>query len=41
MAKRKTYTKKELEKILEDHKHWWNEDCAGWEDREDGMDEAD
>ncbi len=21
---------KSLEKILEEHKHWWNEDCEGW-----------
>ena len=21
----------ELNKILENHKHWWNEDCEGWE----------
>ena len=24
-------TQEELNKILEDHKHWWNEDCEGWE----------
>ena len=22
----------ELQTILENHKHWWNEDCEGWED---------
>ena len=24
-------TQKELNKILENHKHWLNEDCEGWE----------
>ena len=24
-------TQKELNKILENHKHWLNEDCDGWE----------
>ena len=24
-------TQEELNKILENHKHWWNEDCDGWE----------
>lgn len=24
-------TQKELYKIIEQHKHWWNEDCEGWE----------
>ena len=26
----KTYTTEELNKILEDHKHWLREDCEGW-----------
>ena len=25
-------TQEELSKILENHKHWLNEDCEGWED---------
>ena len=24
-------TQEELNKIVEQHKHWWNEDCEGWE----------
>lgn len=24
-------TQKELNRILENHKHWLNEDCDGWE----------
>ena len=24
-------TPEELKTILENHKHWWNEDCEGWE----------
>ena len=24
-------TQEELDKIIEQHKHWWNEDCEGWE----------
>ena len=24
-------TQQELDKIVEQHKHWWNEDCEGWE----------
>ena len=24
-------TQEELNKILENHKHWLNEDCEGWE----------
>ena len=27
----KTYTPEELKTIIENHKHWWNEDCEGWE----------
>ena len=23
-------TQEELDKIVEQHKHWWNEDCEGW-----------
>ena len=26
----RTFTKEELDKILENHKHWLNEDCEGW-----------
>ena len=25
-------TREELNKVLENHKHWWDEDCEGWED---------
>ena len=25
-------TQKELKVILENHKHWLNEDCEGWQD---------
>ena len=28
----KTYTTEELKTIIENHKHWLNEDCEGWED---------
>ena len=28
----KTYTIKELNKILENHGHWLREDCVGWEE---------
>ena len=24
-------TQKELEKIIEQHQHWLNKDCEGWE----------
>ena len=24
-------TQEELDKIIEQHRHWWNEDCEGWE----------
>ena len=27
----KSYTADELKTILENHKHWWDEDCEGWE----------
>ena len=27
----KTYTQEELKKIIENHQHWLNEDCEGWE----------
>ena len=27
----RTITPDELKTILENHKHWWNEDCEGWE----------
>jgi len=30
IAKMKTYTAEELQKILENHKHWMNQDCNGW-----------
>lgn len=23
---------KTLAEVLENHKHWWNEDCDGWRD---------
>ena len=28
----KKYTDEELKKIIENHQHWLNEDCEGWED---------
>ena len=28
----RTITAEELKQILENHKHWFNEDCEGWED---------
>ena len=27
----RTFTQKKLDKVLENHKHWLNEDCEGWE----------
>ena len=27
----KKYSEDELQTILENHKHWWDEDCEGWE----------
>ena len=27
----RTITQNELKTILENHMHWWNEDCEGWE----------
>ena len=27
----KKLTQKQINKILEEHKHWLNEDCEGWE----------
>ena len=27
----RTITQEELDKIIEQHRHWWNEDCEGWE----------
>ena len=27
----KKLTQEQLNKILEEHKHWLNEDCEGWE----------
>ena len=27
----RSITQEELDKIIEQHKHWWNEDCEGWE----------
>ena len=27
----RTITPDELKTILENHRHWWNEDCEGWE----------
>lgn len=28
----KTYTQAELNEVLRNHKHWWMQDCDGWED---------
>ena len=30
----KTLTAEELNKVLENHRHWVMEDCQGWEDME-------
>ena len=34
-------TQEELDKIIEQHKHWWNEDCEGWEDMKANLRDAD
>ena len=34
-------TQEELSKILENHKHWLNEDCEGWESMRANLYEAD
>ena len=34
-------TSKELKTILENHKHWLNEDCKGWENTRADLSEAD
>ena len=35
------YTQKELNKIIENHKHWLNEDCKGWEEMKADLRSAD
>lgn len=37
----KNFTKNELNKILENHIHWLNEDCDGWEDMRANLSGAD
>ena len=32
---------KTLAEVIEDHKHWWNEDCEGWRDMRAYLREAD
>ena len=34
-------TQEELNKLLENHKHWLNEDCDGWESMRANLREAD
>ena len=34
-------THEELQKVIEQHKHWWEEDCDGWEDMRADLYEAD
>ena len=34
-------TQEELNKILENHKHWLNEDCEGWENMRADLERAD
>ena len=34
-------TQEELNKILENHEHWWNEDCEGWQDMKADLSDAD
>ena len=34
-------TQEELNKLLENHKHWLNEDCKGWEDMQADLRDAD
>ena len=33
-------TPDELKTILENHKHWWNEDCEGWENMKANLSDA-
>ena len=35
------FTQEELSKILEDHQHWWDEDCEGWENMRADLSRAD
>ena len=35
------YTQDELNKIIENHKHWLNEDCEGWEEMKANLRRAD
>ena len=37
----KTLTREELDKILEDHRHWINEDCEGWQNMRGDLSGAD
>ena len=37
----KTYTQEELKKIIENHQHWLNEDCEGWENMRADLSNAD
>ena len=34
-------TQKELDKIIEQHQHWLNQDCEGWEDMKANLSDAD
>ena len=36
----RTITPDELKTILENHKHWWNEDCEGWENMKADLSDA-
>ena len=37
----RTVTPDELKTILKNHRHWWNEDCEGWEDMKADLRDAD
>ena len=37
----RTIAPDELKTILENHKHWWNEDCEGWEKMKANLSDAD
>ena len=37
----RTVTPDELNTILENHRHWWNEDCKGWENMKADLRDAD
>lgn len=37
----KTYTPEEMKKILENHKHWYYEDCDGWQEMRADLQDAD